>query len=419
MRVLHVSFSDLSGGAGRAAFRIHRAMIGAGMKSEMLVLRKLSGDSNVHELPRERTHATRNLRPRLGSLALRLQRACDDELRSLNFLPSRLARNLNARNADMVNLHWIGSEMMSISDVANVSKPVVWTLHDMWPFCGAEHYAADGALARFRAGYHPGNRCAGSGGLDLDRWTWARKRTLWTRPIHLICPSSWMAQCASESGLMAGWPLDVIPYPIDLSTYSPQDRNEARQALGIPLEAKVVLFGAARGVTDSRKGFAHLAGAVRHLKRELEGKGLLVAFGGDRLPRDALSGFPVLDLGHIGDERRLASLYSAADVFVAPSEMDNLPNTVIEALACGVPVVAFEIGGMTDMVTMRCEGYLAQPFDPLGLAAGIRWVLGHSEPAKLREAARARAVRMFDAGTIAARYRAVYERVYSRYGTRQ
>lgn len=408
MRVIHVSHSDLSGGAARAAFRIHCALASVGVESEMVVLDKRSDDPAVR-LPAEGSvPGSRIARRRLGNLLLRTQRSAHASYRSLNWLYSRLANELNASKADLVNLHWVGLETMSIADVGRIRKPVVWTMHDMWPFSGAEHYPPDTASARFRTGYRSDNRPTGSAGLDIDRWTWKRKKAHW-RPMHLVAPSRWLAQCAGESVLMAGWPLEVIPNPVDMSVFSPNGRDEARRAIGIAPQAKLILFGADGGIDDPRKGFRHLISAMRQLTACRDERLAVGIFGGECSVREGFPAYEVHDIGRIDDESRLAEVYAAADVFVAPSEMDNLPNTVVESLACGTPVVAFQIGGLPDMLRTGREGYLARPYDPSDLAVGIRWVL--NQPARdLRHAARSRAEALFDPSLIGRRYRDVYGR---------
>ena len=411
MRVLHLSYSDLAGGAARAAYRIHRALIGSGIDSRMLVREKISTDPTVSQATEGLGGSGRILQRRLSNLLLRLQRSPDHTLRSLNLFRSNMPRQLDLQSADIINLHWVGLETMSVAEIGRISKPVVWTLHDMWAFCGSEHYARDAPDARHREGYRADNRVGGASGIDLDRWTWNRKRRAWRRPYHVVCPSRWLAGCTRGSALMSTWPVDVIPNPIDCSLYAPQERRRARVELGLPPHAKVLLFGAAGGVADPRKGFRHLLAALQQFHSQERERTVLALFGGHMESAEPPAGFRVQEFGHIDDERKMAMLYGAADAFVAPSEMDNLPNTVVEALACGTPVVGFDVGGMPDMVTSGREGHLCRPFDASELAAGIRAILDHPSPQSLRDAARSRALQMFGEQRIALKYQELYERV--------
>ena len=375
----------------------------------MLVRRKVSNDPAVREPTRRFYHAGEVMRRRMGSTLQRLQRSADAGLRSLNFVPSRLAQELNDSLADVVHLHWIGIETMSIADIGAIEKPIVWTLHDMWAFCGAEHYATVESLARARDGYRAINRPRGHAGLDLDQWTWQRKKARW-RPMHLVAPSRWLASCARESALARAWPIEVVANPVDTSLFQPRDRVEARRLFGLPAGSKIVLFGAAEGALDPRKGFRHLVNAMQAVSSPAGHRVLVAVFGGGKVEPAAFPGQEVRQLGRIDEEERLAALYCAADVFVAPSEADNFPNTVVEALSCGTPVVAFGVGGLPDMVEQKRQGYLAQPRDEADLAAGIRWVLYEADPGQLTRAARARASEISEPVLIAGKYEAVYRR---------
>ncbi len=414
MRVLHVSFSDLGGGAARSAFRIHSCLVHAGVRSSMRVHIRLSEDASVMGPASRLTRAVARLRLRGSRLLLRAQSSPQASVRTLGMLPSGLGRELNACDADVVNLHWVGFDMLSVGEIARIRKPLVWTMHDMWAFCGTEHYPPDEPDARFRGGYRTDNRGAGARGPDLDRWVWTHKRRLWRRPFQVICPSRWLAECARTSMLMRGWPVAVVPYPIDLEVYRPVRRDEARAALALPVDKRLVLFGAFGGTDDPRKGLHHLMGALQVLAGQGVPDLALVVFGNAPDRPVQVPGFQTFSLGPIHDEARLARLYAAADVFVAPSEMDNLPNTVIEALACGTPVVAFRVGGMPDMIDSDHNGYLAPAFDDAELGNCMLRALTHQRPEALREAARSSAMERFAPPAIAAAYRHVYEQVLAR-----
>jgi glycosyltransferase involved in cell wall biosynthesis len=241
----------------------------------------------------------------------------------------------------------------------------------MWAFCGAEHYTEG---FRWRDGYTSSNRPCYEGGFDLNRWTLERKRKHWKRPMHIVTPSRWMAECAKQSVLMRDWPISVIPNAIDTTVWQPVDKTLARQLLHLPSDVPLLLFGAMGGAQDPRKGFDLLRAALNHLRGQLPGLELVV-FGqlAPKVPMDL--GFPVHYTGHLHDDVSLRLLYSAADVKVIPSRQDNLPNTGVESLACGTPVVAFNTCGMPDIMLHQHTGFLAKPFDAENLAQGIQWVL--------------------------------------------
>jgi glycosyltransferase involved in cell wall biosynthesis len=405
MRPLLVSYSDTAGGAARATYRIHTALRASGVQSELAVRRRFSDDEAVHEFRVGGAQVLGRLRPRLQSSVQRLQRTPNPGLHSSNLAPSRWGRHLSG---DVVNLHWIGAGALSIEDVTRIDAPVVVTLHDMWGFCGSEHYAPDHPEARWVVGYSSDNRPRGHHGVDLDRLTWQRKRRHWRR-MTVIAPSRWLADCARRSALMAGWPVHVVPSPLDFEVFRHRDAAEARTRFGLPRDAKVVLFGAIGGSADPRKGFDLLVEALRQL---VGIEGLLGVVFGQGEPADPPRlGLPLRWMGSLHDDEALATLYSAADVMVVPSRQEALGQTASEAQACGTPVVAFDATGLSDVVEHGRTGYLAHPFETEALARAIAWVLEDDDRrARLGGAACVRAERLWRPQVVARQYVAAYER---------
>lgn len=406
MKVIHLNYSDILGGAARAAYRIHQALRNAGVDSRMWVDVAASGDWSVDGPGSKLAKGWARVRPSLVGMGFRpFFKTSNPILHSPAVLPSGRVRALNACGADVLHLHWVQGEMLSVAEIGRLQKPLMWTLHDMWAFCGAEHYTEDD---RWREGYRKDNRPGHERGFDLNRWIWNRKRRHWRRPLHIVTPSQWLADCVRESALMRGWPVRVIPNPIDTERWRPLEQPLARELLGLPKDAPLLLFGAMGGGNDPRKGFDLLQAALHHLRGEVAGLQLVV-FGQLR-PKDPPDlGFPIHYTGHLHDDLSLRMLYSAADAFVLPSRVDNLPNTGVEALACGTPVVAFDTCGLPDIVIHRQTGYLAKAFEPEDLAAGIRWVLAdESRRQALSRRARKVAVERFSYPVVAAQYLAAY-----------
>ena len=405
MRVIHLSTADSNGGAARAAYRIHKALQGTGIQSEMVVNEASSGDWSVKGPAGKLGKASSRLRRYLASPFKALLHTENPVLHTPALVPSGWPGKLNATDADVVHLHGVHDEMISIADIGRIVKPVVWTLHDMWGFCGAEHYSEDD---RWCEGYWPGNRPPHESGFDLNRWTWLRKRRHWRRPLSIVTPSRWLADCASSSMLMRDWPVTVVPNCLDTERWQPLPQFLARQLLGLPEEGPLLLFGAIGGSQDPRKGFDLLLEALAQLRDRQPGLQLVVF--GELAPSEPPDlGFPVHYAGHLHDNLSLRALYSAADVFVLPSRQDNLPNTALEAQSCGTPVVAFRTGGLPDIVEHLRTGYLAQPNDPCDLAAGIAWVLDDRLRLQtLGEAARSRAEQLWNPARVASLYLEVY-----------
>ena len=429
MNILHVNASDIGGGAARAAYRIHRSLVDHGgthgLQSQMRVINQLSDDPTViGGQPAGQSPIWRRLQPRLTQQARRGFRTGNPTLHSLAWPASGLSAELHDRHllgqADLVHLHWLGDSTLSIEEIGRLPMPLVWTLHDQWAFCGAEHYTSPplpGESAssdeRFAGGYTPVSRPAHEAGLDLNRRTWQRKRRAWRRPIHIVCPSHWLADCARRSALMGEWPITVIPCPIDLNVWAPCDQAQARALLGLPAARPLVLFGAMGGSADPRKGADLLLEALQRLRSQVAGTPLeqleLVVFGQSRPAQPTDLGFPIHYSGHLHDDLSLRLLYAAADVMVVPSCQEAFGQTASEAHACGTPVVAFATGGLVDIVDDRITGALAEPFDPGSMAAAIRWVL--EDPQRRRQlggAARQRAERLWDPARVAGLYAEAY-----------
>lgn len=406
MKVVHVSHSDLSGGAAIAAYRIHRALRSRGIDSTMAVNNATSGDWTVQRPKTALARQMAYIRPYLSLLSAQGLQTIEPGIHSTALVSSTWPERLKATGADIINLHWLNAEMMSIADIGQLPQPVVWTLHDMWAFCGAEHYTND---HRWQEGYWPHNRPSYEGGFDLNRWTWHRKRKHWGKPFQIVTPSQWLADCVSKSALMGDWPVTVIPNPIDTDFWQPVDKGLARQLLGLPQDVPLLLFGAGGGTGDPRKGFDLLTTALDQLRGEIDGLELAVFGQGEpKQPMDL--GFPVHYMGRLQDPLSLRVLYSAADAMVIPSRQDNLPNTGLEAHACGTPVIAFKVGGLPDIVDHLKTGYLAAPFDTEDLARGIQSALDNCDVRKdLSKSARERALKLWSPQVISNLYYRLYE----------
>lgn len=406
LKVDLVSYSDNRGGAARAAYRIHCALRAAGIDS-LIRVNDASGDDWTVQGPAGRAGMLMAVaRPKIGALVNRVLRTSRPMPRSPAVLPSRWPNRINAGNADVVHLHWINNEMMSIEDVGKIDKPIVWTLHDMWAFCGAEHVTED---VRWRESYSPGSRPAHESGLDLDRWTWRRKRRAWSTPMHMVTPSHWLGECVRQSTLMRDWPISVVPNPIDTEVWRPVDKTLARDLMGLRRDCRVLLFGTFGANSTWHKGFDLLQAALGHLRGRVDDLQLVIF--GQYAPQDQIDvGYPVHYVGHLHDELSLRVLYSAADVMIIPSRIEAFCQTASEALSCGTPVVAFGATGLLDVVQHQQTGYLAQAFDPEDLARGVEWVLGDSDRyGKLCASARLDAVERFSYAIVAKKYMAVYQ----------
>lgn len=411
-----VSNSDQTGGAARAAYRLHLAFKDYGMASQMKVRNKVTDDASVLGPSGYFERTTGMLRHKLGWALMNLQQSANTHFHSTGGVPSNWSAQINASDADVVNLHWVAYETMSIGDIGRIQKPVVWTLHDMWPFCGTEHYTNEDESARWRTGYTRENRPDSHSGLDIDRYQWHLKQRAWQRAMHIVSPSHWLAECARKSALFNDWPISVIPNVMDTKTYKPLPSDFCRDALGLPQDKKILLFGAIGGGKDPRKGYDLLLKALKQLSEKMDSAGLLtVVFGQKEPSRASELALATHWMGHVHDDVTLALLYNAADVMIVPSRQEAFGQTASEALSCGCPVVAFDCTGLQDVVVHRKTGYLARAYEAESMADGIYWILNN--PEKCRElglAARERAIKLWSAAAVVPQYQKVYRQMLNR-----
>jgi len=412
MKVLLVSTSDIEGGAARAAYRLQQGFQTVGINSQMLVQTKASDDQAVFASSSRFSKVVTKLKltEHTDAVVLKRYSRSSRALFSPQWVPDRVASAVTKLNSDIINLHWTCKGFLKVETVSKFRQPIVWTLHDMWAFTGGCHYTEDCDRYTKRCGSCP--QLQSDRDRDLSRWVLQRKSRAWKDlNLTIVTPSSWLAECARASSLFQNTRVEVISNGLDLRTYKPCDRTLARHWLNLRQDKKLVLFGAAL-LEDSRKGFALLEQALMRLgTTEHSDKIELVMFGSAKPSYRSLEQkFKVHYLGRFNDDVSLALVYAAVDVFVAPSIQDNLPNTVLEALSCGTPCVAFKIGGMPDLIEHQQNGYLAQPFDVDDLAQGIVWVLQNSERhQKLCDRARQKAEQDFTLERQAYQYTALFK----------
>jgi glycosyltransferase involved in cell wall biosynthesis len=412
MKILHLSTSDLDGGGARAAYRLHEGLRSQKIDSNILVRAKASTDQSIIS---EKSLVTK-LGPVLSGLPLKFYPKTKGMFSS-QWVIDKIAHRANRINPDLIHLHWICNGFISIESLAKLNKPLVWTLHDMWPFTGGCHYTNECVGYKSKCGFCPqlssGNR------KDLSYWVLARKLNAWKslNPV-IVSPSNWLAQCAKESSLFKNYRIEVIPHGLNLSKYKPVDQTFARNLLNLPQDKKLILFGASSGATgQNRKGFHLLQPALQRLNQNDSTSNLeLVVFGASEPEKHVEMGFKTHYLGTFQDDISLSLIYSAANVMVVPSTQEAFGQTASEALACGTPVVAFAATGLQDIVDHQHDGYLAKPFEIEDLAEGIAWILREDDRyIKLRRQARQKAEKQFSLELQTNRYLSIYNSLKTNY----
>jgi len=407
MNILIVNTSDIHGGAAIAAFRLMNALLREGEHVKMLVRDKQSAHTAV-------IAADSKLQNRLnfylerGVIFLR-----NGFTKQYLFDISIANRGLSItdlpafREADVIHLHWINQGMLSLDEIGRIiasGKKVVWTMHDMWPFTGICHHAAGCTRYERSCGECPYLKTPSRN--DLSRQLFLTKQAVYARGgITFVACSNWLRELAAKSPLTAGHQVVSIPNPIDTAVYSPMDKREARQRLNLPADKKIVLF-AAVNASDPRKGMDYLAEASRIMAQQHDDILFLIA-GNDGEELGKRLSLPARSLGYVAPQD-MPGVYNAADLFVTPSLQENLPNTIMEAMACGTPCVGFHTGGIPEMISHGTNGYVAVYRDAADLAKGILRILFGNDAGLLSAEARRKVVEEYNQEKIAQRYRQLY-----------
>jgi glycosyltransferase involved in cell wall biosynthesis len=415
MKILHLSTFDTGSGAARGSQWLHEALRRRNIDSTMMVASKVSEDETVHLLPGAMPQLAAKLRMQLDRLPLRFYRNTEESFWSLGWVPYRFDRLVEDFAPDIIHLHWVGAGYLPISSLKRFSRPIVWTLRDMWSFTGGCHYTA--GCERYREGCGACPQLRSSRQEDLSRAIWRHKAKHWKDlDLWLVPISRWLADCAAASPLLTSFPSETIPNGLDVSTFNPLEKSVARREWNLPPDRPIAVYGAINATRDPRKGFAELLAALRILGRDERTRNMLLLVFGDLQHGDMPDcGIETRYVGYIDDDARLSQLYAAADVAVMPSLQEAFGKTIIEAMACGTPVVAFNSGGPRDIISHGVDGYLARPFQPDDLAAGMLWslerVAAGDDPGV---AARATVMTRFDIEAVADRYEALYEAILGR-----
>lgn len=421
MRILSVNHSDSQGGAARAARNLHQALILKGVQSQLLVKNKSSNDETIIPVS---YFESRNILSRQGNYALnkfknklqkyqwsRYPRKEDAFLSDLRSIPVNDA--FQKLDYDILHLHWINLRFLDLHELKKIRRPIIWTLHDCWPFTGICHYTYDCKRYENECGdcpfLHSGN------GNDLSHKIWKSKSKIYmSLDLHIVTPSKWLAVNARKSKLFSRFPVSVIPGFVNTELFSPGNRKDACRQAGLDTEKKYILFAAMNAVKDKNKGFDNLLNALCLLENKSEfSKTSLVVVGSEKSQLDLNLRIDITFMGKVENEAEMAKMYKASSVTVVPSLSENLSFVIMESLACGVPVVAFNIGGNSEMIEHKGNGYLAKPFDCGDLAEGLIWSLSN-EDTVFRMKARTKILENHVENKVTDQYINLYKNLYNR-----
>lgn len=419
MKITLINTADAGGGAAAACHRLLKALAGQKVDVRLLVQYKKTNDERVEGIV---NNSISKIKAQLNFLRERIPFILFHEKdKSVRFAFSSanagtsIVNQTLVKDADILHLHWTNSGFLSIADLKElvaIGKPIVWTLHDMWAFTGGCHYS--GTCDNFMRECGNCIFLRDAGDNDLSHKGWLRKAALFAgaKNITFVTCSQWLAGVAKQSSLLKDFRIQAIPNPIDIHVFSPKDKIVARTKRGIDQQAKIILFGAAN-INDKRKGITYLVNALNILDENYTSSQPIemVIFGKNKHFDVSKLPFKVHELNLITSQEELAEIYSMADVFVTPSLEDNLPNTVMEALSCGTPVVAFNIGGIPEMIDHQQNGYLAEFKSAKDMAKGLNEILNVADVAELAKNSRQKVLNNYTNEIVAKQYIDLYKSI--------
>ena len=408
MQVLLINRSDTEGGAAKATFRLHQGLLKyREIQPTYLVGIKKSDETSIVTLNRKFIEIHAKAINYFDKLLLKPYKTKDTF--SINWIPTRIHNYINKRNIDLVHIHWIGHGFMKIESLKKINVPIVWTLHDMWPFTGGCHTANDCIKYKRYCGACPllnSNRKN-----DFSKRIFGRKIRSYSKINNLtvVALSKWLEGCARNSFLFKNLRIVHLPNGIDTNVYKPIDKMIARKILNIPIDRKIILYGAINAISDKNKGFNYLLSSLRNINND---NLYLTVFGSAEPPKKNRHSGKTHYFGKINDDFTLALIYSAADLTVVPSLQENLSCVIMESLSCGTPVVAFDVGGNPDLIDNKINGYLAKRNDIFDLAKGIQWILDDEKRyQKMSTNARKKVLDKYDINFVSKEYINLYKEI--------
>ena len=404
MNVLHINQSDISGGASIAGYRLHQGLLNQGIDSKLLVSNSQIDSDRIAVIPPSKSNIEKQLYRfnwRLGLNYINIMNSFD------------IPKHSFYKDAGVLNFHNMHGNYFNYLALPGLTenKPAIFTLHDMWSFSGHCIYSYDCDLWKTGCGKCPYPKTYPPINKDNTHLEWKLKNWVYSRSnLAIVTPSLWLTEQAKVS-MLKRFPIHHIPYGINTEAYQPIDTQKCRDILGISPNKKVLMFGA-QSLKDTRKGADLLSKALQSLPESLKSKILLLTLGDGGEKISDLVGIPTLNLGYVSSDLIKSIAYSAADLFIFPTRADNLPLVLQESMACGTPMVSFNIGGVPDLVRPNVTGYLAEPEDAEDFCNGIVKLL-EDEPLrqKMSENCRVIALKEYTLELQATRYIELYKQV--------
>lgn len=379
MKILHLSYSDYKGGASRAALRIHQGLLKKKISSFFKVNIASNSGINTKNIIRPnllRGHFNK-IKSVTESVISKILKKDNFVKNSISFFPTQLHKFINKSDYDIIHMHWINGETISIEDIGKITKPIVWTIHDMWPFSGSKHYTFK---KQWKYGYSKNNTNTDKNimnlkNVNIEKFVWSRKLKNWKNKIYIVGVSKWLSNCASESYLMKRFPVLTINNTLDTNFWKPKNKNACRRYFNIPQNIKLIGFSSLGNNNTYLKGKDLFLSAIEKITHAKEKIGIFSIGDSNNFFKE-INNIKIYTMPRLDNDEIIKKFYNSLDLIVVPSRLESFGQIASEASSCGIPVVAFNATGLKDVILHKKNGWLAKPYKAKQLAKGIDYILG-------------------------------------------
>ncbi len=406
MKVLHLNYHQNQGGASIACNRLVQALNLSDIKSELLVSQKMNeSKTTIGQFNNFNEISVHKLKKILSIYIKKILKSENIYKDSIAFFNSGLPKIIEKLDHDIINLHWVSNEMISIEEIGKIKKPLVWTLLDMWPFIGSAHYTNKNYFSKIN------NKTSF---FDINEWVLNRKKKNFHRDIRIVCISNWLKKQVEESEVLKNNVIETIPCTLDTNTWKPIEKNLAREILCLEKNKKYILFSAFNGINDERKGFDLLLKSLEKIKLKPQDFTVVIIGKSSSLKDFKISSkykFKRYENFFNGGDLPLRLIYSACDLVVMPSRLEAFGQVPLEAGSCGVPCVSFKETGAEDIIDHKINGYLANYLSIEDLSKGIDFLLEEKNNSNLSVEIRKKVENNFSYEQISKKYKKIYDEI--------
>jgi glycosyltransferase involved in cell wall biosynthesis len=405
-KILHVNYSDNLGGAAISCQRLHYAQLKNNIDSWLFSYDQKNNSNRSITFDSGYKKNEYLLKKVISKL---ISRPFENEkiIKSLSIFETGSLKKINSFDCDVVNLHWICNEMLLIENIKKINKPLVWTILDMWPFIGADHICLDSNLPD---AYWKNNNEKKKNTSFLNKWVLKRKIKNFPKDIKLVCISNWLKKKALESSVFKDYDIDYIPCTLNFNKWKILDKKNSRKILNLPKDKKIILFVTASGTDDYRKGFHILKKALKNIVKTDDLHLVIVGRAMKKDLKDLKIENTIYDKFYSGKSDFLNLIYSSADLLTVPSLIEPFGQVAVEALACGLPTLAFKNTGLEDIIDHKKTGYLSNFLDQENFLDGLKWLLYDFDHDVSKKSIRDHGINNFSEKKISNEYLKVYNK---------